>query len=180
MVGGRAEPMVCVAQVATAHGVRGALKLRCFTEAPESVAAYGPLCDERGNELFRVRIVGHTSGGVIAVADGIADRDAALALRGMRLYVPRARLPEPEEDEFYHEDLIGLVAQDPEGRTLGRIAAVFDFGAGDMLEIAAEDGGRELVPFTRAAVPVIDLAAGVAQVVPPATVEAGGASEAES
>jgi 16S rRNA processing protein RimM len=156
---GRGERMVCVAQVATAHGVRGAMKLRCFTEAPESVAAYGPLCDADGNALFEIRIVGHTQGGVIAMAEGITDRDAAEALRGMRLYVPRRRLPETEEDEFYHEDLIGLEARDPDGNVLGRVAAVFDFGAGDLLEIATEDGGKELVPFTREVVPAVDLAA---------------------
>ncbi|MEK0084768.1 ribosome maturation factor RimM [Benzoatithermus flavus] len=180
MAGGRGEPMVCVAQVATAHGVRGALKLRCFTEAPENVAAYGPLHDEQGNRLFEIRIVGRTNGGVIAMAEGIGDRDAALALRGMRLYVPRSKLPEPAEDEFYHEDLIGLVAEDASGRPIGEVSAVFDFGAGDVLEITGADGKQELVPFTRAVVPTVDLAKGVVRIVLPEAVEAGGGDEAEA
>jgi 16S rRNA processing protein RimM len=169
--------MVCVAQVATAHGVRGALKLRCFTEAPESVAAYGPLYDERGNRLFEVRIVGQTPGGVIAMAEGIEDRDAALALRGMRLYVPRRSLPEPDEDEFYHEDLVGMRAEGADGASLGTVSAVFDFGAGDMLEITGADGRKELVPFTREVVPEVDLKGGVVRVVMPEPVEAGGRDE---
>lgn len=161
--------MVCVARVATAHGVRGALKLRCYTEAPENVAAYGPLCDEQGRELFRVRVVRAAPGGVIAQVDGIADRDAAQALRGVRLYVPRSRLPEPEPDEFYHEDLVGLAARDPDGQPFGKVLAVLDFGAGELLELEGPDGtaGTVLVPFTRAAVPEVDLAAGRITVVPP-------------
>lgn len=163
--------MVCVAQVATAHGVRGALKLRCFTEQPESVAAYGPLHDETGAELFILRIVGTAPGGVIAAAEGITDRDAALAMRGRRLYVPRSRLPAPEPDEFYHEDLVGLVARDPGGAPLGRITGVLDFGAGEMLEVERDSGERELVPFTREAVPLIDLEAGFATVSLPEPVQ---------
>lgn len=164
---GNGEAMVCVAQVAAAHGVRGALKLRCFTELPENVAAYGPLCDEQGCELLRVRVLGPTQGGVIVRAQGIEDRDAAQALRGMRLYVPRARLPAPEADEFYHEDLVGLRALDPAGQLLGRVLAVLNFGAGDLLELEMEGGRREMIPFTREAVPEIDLKRGLVTVVLP-------------
>lgn len=177
MVGGRGEAMICVAQVAAAHGVRGTLKLRCFTQAPENVTAYGPLCDEHGRELFEVRIIGAAKGGVLAKAEGIEDRDAAEALRGMRLYVPRSRLPATDEDEFYHEDLIGLTARDAERNDeIGRVVAVHDFGAGDVLEIERADGRSEMVPFTRAAVPEVDLAAGVIRVVLPTGVEAGEAA----
>ena len=180
MTGGRGEPMVCVAQVATAHGVRGALKLRCFTQAPESVAAYGPLCDEAGHELFAVRVVSVAKGGVIVAAEGIADRDTAEALRGIRLYVPRSRLPATDQDEFYHEDLVGLAARDAQGRSVGRVLAVHDFGAGDILEIATEDGRSEMVPFTRAAVPEVDLAAGVLTVVLPEGEAVGDPREARA
>ena len=159
--------MVCVAQVAAPHGVRGAFRLRCFTEAPESVTAYGPLCDERGEPLLEVRIMGAAKGGVIATAPGIADRDAAETLRGRRLYVPRDCLPPTAEDEFYHEDLVGLEARDMAGKPIGTVLAVANYGAGDILEIGTADGGSELVPFTREAVPVVDLAARTVQVVLP-------------
>lgn len=158
---------VCVAAVAAAHGVRGALKLRCFTEVPENVAAYGPVCDEHGRELFALEVIGEAKGGVLARASGVTTREAAEALRGTRLYVPRSRLPATEEDEFYHEDLVGLAAWDPAGRELGRVVAVLNFGAGDVLEIATPEGQSELLPFTRAVVPEIDLAAGRLTVVPP-------------
>ncbi len=159
--------MVCVAQIGAPHGVRGAFRLRCFTEVPENVAAYGPVHDEAGRPLFALRILAEAKGGLIAAAPGIADRDAAEALRGLRLFVPRDRLPATEEDEFYHEDLVGLTARAPDGTSLGRVIAVHNHGAGDILEVELEPGRTELVPFTRAAVPAVDLAAGTVELVLP-------------
>ena len=159
--------MVCVAQIGAPHGVRGAFRLRCFTEMPESVAAYGPVHDEAGRPLFALRILAEAKGGLIAATPGIADRDAAEALRGLRLFVPRDRLPATEEDEFYHEDLVGLTARAPDGTSLGRVIAVHNHGAGDILEVELEPGRTELVPFTRAAVPAVDLAAGTVELVLP-------------
>jgi 16S rRNA processing protein RimM len=165
MAGG--SGMVCVASVATAHGVRGALKLRCYTEEPESVAAYGPVFDAQGRELFRLTVIGSAKGGVIARADGIDDRDAAEALRGLDLYVPRDRLPATEEDEFYVSDLVGMDAVDPNGDAQGRIIAVHNFGAGDLIEVQPAEGQSQLVPFTREAVPDVDLVARRAVIVLP-------------
>jgi 16S rRNA processing protein RimM len=155
-----APKLVCVAAVAAAHGVRGALKLKCFTEDPANVGAYGPLVDEDGRRLFAVRVIGPAKGGVIVEAHGITDRDAAEALRGLRLYVPRHRLPEPDADAFYWEDLVGLEVQDPAGQAMGRVVAVHDFGAGEVIEYQGESGAAAMVPFTLAAVPEVDLAAG--------------------
>ena len=104
---------------------------------------------------------------MIAAVPGVTDRDAAEALRGQSLYVPRERLPATDEDEFYHEDLVGLMARDGAGRELGRVVAVQNYGAGDILEIDLGQGRSELVPFTRAAVPAVDLAAGTIEVVLP-------------
>lgn len=163
-----ASDRVCVAVVATAHGVRGALKLRCFTEQPDDVAAYGPLFDREGRRLFELRVVGRVKGGVLAEADGIDDRDAALALRGTELYVPRSALPDPEPDEFYYGDLIGLVAERVDGSRLGTVRGVDNFGAGDVLEVLADDGRVVDVPFDRASVPEVDLAAGRIRIDPPA------------
>ncbi len=167
MAAGPDKAMVCVAQIGAPHGVRGAFHLRCFTEAPENVAGYGTLCDERGRPLFELRIVGPAKGGVIAAVPGVADRNAAAALRGQSLYVPRERLPATDEDEFYHEDLVGLAATDRAGRELGRVVAVLNYGAGDILEIDLGEGRSELLPFTRESVPAVDLAAGTVQVVLP-------------
>jgi 16S rRNA processing protein RimM len=174
------EPLVRIAVVATAHGVRGALRLHCFTERPESVAAYGPLYDQAGRRLFEIEVIGAAKGGVIVRAPGIADRAAALRLRGLALYVPRSALPAPGEDEFYREDLVGLLAETTAGRRLGRVRAVLDFGAGDMLEIEAEDGRTEVLPFTRAVVPVVDVKGGRIVVEPPAEVVVEPHAEAEA
>lgn len=162
------EPLVCVAVVATAHGLRGALKLRCFTERPENVAAYGPVYDKAGRKLFRLRLIRTQGETAIAAAEGVSDRNAAEGLRGRELYVPRAALPAPEEDEFYHEDLIGLPVRSVNGEELGTVRAVFDFGAGDVLEVRQASGGTLFLPFTRAVVPSVDLEAGLVIVDPPA------------
>jgi 16S rRNA processing protein RimM len=172
------EPKICVGVVVGAQGIKGAVRIKPFTDRPEAIAAYGPVTDEQGVRRFEVRIVGQARGVVTAQLSGVTDRNAAEALKGLRLYVPRAALPEPEAEEFYHADLIGLAASRADGTPIGRIAAVLDHGAGTYLEIAPEDGGRPLiVPFTRAAVPVVDLAAGRLVIEPPAEVEARAGEE---
>jgi 16S rRNA processing protein RimM len=159
---------VCVGIVTGAHGVRGAVRLKSFTAEPEDIAAYGPLEDETGERRFALRLVGNAKGVLIAAIAGIDDRDRAEALRGLRLYLPRAALPPPEEEEYYHADLIGLEATLADGTALGTVRAVYDFGAGDTLEIARASGPPVLVPFTRAVVPDIDLDAGRLVIDPPA------------
>src|ERR1700754_3083108 len=150
-----ASSKVCVGQITGAHGVRGMVKLKPFTSAPDDLTAYGPVSDEAGARRFALNLLSWAKDQWIVRIDGVADRDAATALRGVRLYVEREALPEPEEDEFYHADLIGLVAELADGQHFGTIRAIFDFGAGEMLEIAMGRGGAVMVPFTRAAVPVI-------------------------
>ena len=158
---------VCVGVIVGAQGVRGAVRVKPFTAEPDGVAAYGPVEDEAGARRFELRLVGRAKGVVIAALPGVADRDAAEALRGVRLYVSRARLPAPEEEEWYHADLLGLRAVLADGTVLGRVQAIHDFGAGDSIEIEREGAPPLLVPFTRAAVPVVDLAAGKLVVAPP-------------
>ncbi len=160
---------ICLGVIAGAHGVRGLVKIKCYTEAPGDIAAYGPLSDEAGTRRFEIAVKGMAKGAVLAGIAGIDDRDAAQALKGTRLYVDRAALPAPSEEEtYYHADLVGLVAEDREGGRIGRVAAVHNFGAGDLLEIERDDGGPEdLVPFTKAAVPEVDLDAGRLVIEPP-------------
>lgn len=159
---------ICVGAVAGAFGVRGEVRLKSFCAIPEAIVAYGPLWSEDGSRQFVVRLVGSVSGGLSVRLSGVDSREDAEALRGVRLFADRAALPALSDDEFYHADLIGLTVQDPGGKILGRISAVHDHGAGDLLEVARPGGGEPvLVPFTRAIVPTVDLAAGCVVADPP-------------
>ena len=160
--------LVCVGAFAGAQGVRGQVRLKSFTADPEDVVRYRPLTDQSGGREFKVTLVGTTKDAFIAKVDGVATRDEAAALAGTRLYVPRAALPAADEDEFYHADLIGLSAEAVDGKVLGKVAALHDFGAGDVLEITTAEGKSQLIPFTRASVPQVDMAGGRVVVDPPA------------
>jgi 16S rRNA processing protein RimM len=151
---------ILLGRIAAAHGVRGKVLIHAFTGRPEDIAAYGPLDDGTGR-TFKLKVVRVTpKGGVVAAIAGVGDRNGAEALKGAPLYVDRDRLPAPAEGQFYHADLIGLAAVDPEGRPVGEVAAVHNHGAGDILEVRLATTGRtELVAFTDAFVPEVDLAA---------------------
>ncbi|MEL6476590.1 MAG: ribosome maturation factor RimM [Pseudomonadota bacterium] len=148
---------VCVGAIAGAFGVRGEARIKSFCAEPEAIGSYGPLTTEDGKS-FEIRLTRAVKGGFAAHLSGVPTREAAEALKNTRLYAPRARLPEPAEDEFYHADLIGLEVVDTGGAPLGKVRAVFDHGAGDMLDVVGEQA--RLIPFTRAAVPTVDLATG--------------------
>jgi 16S rRNA processing protein RimM len=153
---------VMVGEIGRPHGVRGLVRLRAFTEDPAAIAAYSPLTDESGTRRFAITL----KGGDIAAIEGVTDRDAAQRLTGTKLFVERDRLPPPAEEEFYLTDLIGLIAVTEQGESLGAIRAVEDHGAGAFLVV--EGAGREhLLPFTKAVVPVVDIAGGRVTVVPP-------------
>jgi 16S rRNA processing protein RimM len=158
---------ICVGAIAGAFGVKGEVRLKSFCVPPEAIADYGPLWTEDGRS-FTVALTRPVSGGLGARLSGVATREAADALRGLRLHVDRAALPALPEDEFYHADLIGLAVRDPGGAALGHVRAVLNHGAGDLLEVARPQGGEAvLVPFTRDAVPTVDLGAGCLIVDPP-------------
>ena len=154
-----------------AQGLKGEVKVKTFTESPEKLGAYGALHDRNGR-AFVVRAA-RTAKADIAVVqfEGIADRNAAEKLKGTELLVARAALPQPEDEEFYHADLIGLTAQDGEGRTLGKVSAIHNFGAGDVIAIARPDGGDMFLPFTRAVVPTVDVKQGFVVVAVPEEAE---------
>ena len=162
-----AADKVCVGAIAGAHGVRGAVRIKPFTAEPQSVAGYGPLSDESGTRNFDLTVTGQSRGQLIATIAGVSDRGAADALRGVRLYVPRTALPPAGDDEFYHADLIGLRVEDTAGARLGRVQAVHDFGAGDVLDVTLQDGRGVMVPFTEEAVPVVDVKGGRVVIDPP-------------
>ena len=157
-----AEQRILVGEIGRPHGVRGLVKLRSFTADPAAIASYGPLTDESGQRRFALTFL---SDGLARV-EGVADREAAARLTGTGLYVERAGLPPPEEDEFYLADLVGLRAEAADGAPLGSVRSVEEHGAGAFLVL---DGPPErLVPFTRACVPVVDTGAGRVVVKPPA------------
>ena len=163
-----------VGEIVGVHGVRGLVRLRSFTEDPAAVASYGPLEDETGGRRFAIRLQSAAKEAWIARIEGIDTREAAEALKGVGLFIDRARLPEPGEGEFYHTDLIGLRAERAgDGGELGTVLAVHDFGAGPMLELKLPEGGTVMMPFTLAVVPVVDIAGGRVVVEPPEEVVAG-------
>ncbi|MGF1629259.1 MAG: ribosome maturation factor RimM [Kiloniellaceae bacterium] len=152
---------VCLGVMVGAHGVRGLVKVKSFTENPADVAAYGPVSDSDGRRRWRLQVTGQAKGVVLVRVEGVTDREAAQALHGTELYVERAILPVLDEEEtFYHADLIGLRVENGEGRSLGSVRAVENYGAGDLLDIAGPDGQGFLLAFTRAAVPLVDIAGG--------------------
>jgi len=166
---------VLLGVVAAPHGVRGLVRIKSFTEDPMAVAAYGPLSDETGRKAYRVEALSAARGAVLARIEGVADRTAAEALRGLRLYVERERLPGTGEREWYEADLIGLAAVGRDGRDWGKVIAFHDFGAGSVMEVSGGSSTKTvMLPFTDEAVPEIDVAGGKVVIEPPAGLLPGG------
>ncbi|MCL1629019.1 ribosome maturation factor RimM [Roseibaca sp. V10] len=152
---------VCVGAVAGAYGVRGEVRLKSFCAEAEAIGSYGPLWSEDGTRSFEITLGAAVAQGFAARLSGVQSREQADALRGLRLFVDRARLPSLPDDEFYHADLIGLEVFDTGGTSLGRVKAVLNHGASDLLELVSPGRkGAVLLPFTQAIVPTVDLAAG--------------------
>jgi len=151
---------ICIARIGAAHGVRGAVKLWSFAEDALAVADYGPLSTKDGSRQFEIADLRAAKDHLVATFKGITTRDEAERLTGLELYVPRAQLPEPEDGEYYHADLIGLAALTTAGDPLGKVVAVHNFGAGDIIEIAPPAGATIMLPFTNAVVPTVDIAGG--------------------
>ncbi|MEM1065386.1 MAG: ribosome maturation factor RimM [Pseudomonadota bacterium] len=152
---------VCVGAIAGAYGLRGEVRLKSFCAVAEDIAGYGPLESEDGARRFKITLTGTIKNGLSARLSGVTQKEAADALKGERLYVDRARLPEADDDEFYHADLVGLSVFDTGGQELGRVKAVLNHGASDLLEITGPGlTAPVLLPFTRDAVPTVDLTAG--------------------
>ncbi len=152
---------VCVGAIAGAFGVSGEVRLKSFCTEPEAIADYAPLWSEDGSRTFRPKITQAIKNGLAARLDGVTSKEQADALRGIRLYADRDALPALPDDEYYHADLIGLEVRDTGGTVLGQVRSVLNHGATDLLEIEAEGlADTVLLPFTREAVPTVDLSAG--------------------
>jgi 16S rRNA processing protein RimM len=163
---------VLIGVIVGVQGVRGAVRIKSYAAQPEDIGVYGPLQDKTGKRRFEVKAEGFVRGAVVARIVGIADRDAAEALRGIELYLDRSALPPPDEDEYYHADLIGLAVQDKAGTPIGVVCGVVEYGAGPLLEIErpGEPGGKKktaLAPFTKGVLVSVDLAAGRIVLDPP-------------
>ena len=173
MAGGD-KARVLVGVFGAPHGVRGQIRLKSYTGVPEAIGGYGPLGDVAGTRRFVLTALRLLKDDMfVATLAGVDQREGAVALNGIELFVARAALPVAEDDEFYHADLIGLRAEARDGALLGTVRNVLNFGAGDILEIAPAAGGDMLVlPFTRAVVPLIDVAGGRVVVAAPVEVEA--------
>jgi 16S rRNA processing protein RimM len=172
--------LVCVARIGAAHGVRGAVKLWTFTEDPFAVKRYGPLSTKDGRRQFDIAQVREAKDHLVATFKGVATRDEAERLNGIELYVARDKLPATDEDEYYHTDLIGLDAVTTDGDALGRVLAIHNFGAGDIIEIAPPKGATMLLPFSNAVVPEVDLKGGRVVIALPQEIEGEDKDDAPS
>ena len=171
-MGDEKHNLIFVAQVGAAHGVRGEVKVTTFTADPMALAAYKTLMRQDGSPALTIASARPAKDGLVARLKGVDDRNAAEALRGLKLYISRDSLPEPEEDEFYLADLIGLSVETAEGELLGKVKTVQDFGAGDLIEVQPEQGASWWLPFTKEAVPEVRIAEGKVIAVRPEETEA--------
>src|SRR4051794_31271627 len=151
---------ICVARIGAPHGVRGAVKLWTFTTDPLAVKRYGRLATKDGARHFEVATAREAKGHLVATLKGIVTREEAERLNGIELYIARETLPATDADEYYQADLIGLAAVNAADEPIGRVIAIHNFGAGDIIEIAPPNGATMLLPFTNAVVPTVDLAKG--------------------
>ncbi len=151
--------LICVGAVAGSFGVRGEVRLKSFCAHPEEIEAYSPLCSEDGSQSFTVTLTRVIKNGFTAQMSGVETKEQADALKGLRLFVSRDRMPQLPDDEYYHTDLIGLEVYDTGGNLIGTVKNVMNHGAGDLLELQGP-GLKDtvLLPFTLAAVPTVDLA----------------------
>ena len=162
---------ICVARIGAAHGVRGAVKLWTFTDDPFAVRDYGPLSTRDGPRHFEVTSARAAKDHLVATFKGVTTREEAERLNGIELFVSREKLPATEDDEYYHADLIGLDAVTTADEPIGRVIAIHNFGAGDIIEIAPPSGMTILLPFSNAVVPTVDIAGGRVVIALPAEIE---------
>ena len=164
---------ICVARIGAAHGIRGAVKLWTFTEDPFAVTRYGQLTTKDGARQFELAQAREAKDHLVATFKGVTTRNEAERLNGLELYVARDKLPATDQDEYYHADLIGLAAITATGEPLGKVIAIHNFGAGDIIEIAPPAGTTIMLPFSNAVVPTVDIAGGRVVIALPEEIEGG-------
>ncbi len=171
----KTDNLLLMGRIGAAHGIKGEVRIQSFTEDPLALVDYGPLKTNKPGLTIRILAARTTTNVLVARLEGVNDRDAAEKLNGVELYVDRALLPDPDDDDdFYHADLIGLRVQLRDGTVVGVVSAVPNFGAGDILEVRDERSGDTfLYPFTKAVVPEVHLADGYLVIEPPIEAEPG-------
>jgi 16S rRNA processing protein RimM len=157
----QASSLFCAAVLASAHGVRGHMKVKCFLEDPSHFKDYSPFSNEAGETLYKVKnVLSQDKDRLIVALEGVNDRTAASHLRGTQLMLSRTRLPELSEDTFYHRDLKGLAVLSSQGQLLGKVWDLHNFGASDLLEVQVSQGEQHMIPFTKPLVPEVNLKEG--------------------
>ena len=159
--------LICVGAVTGARGVKGDVRIKSFTADPQDITSYGPLFDKTGNIAYELKVTGQAKGELVGRIVGTPNRTAAEKLKGLQFFVARDSLPSTNDDEYYFSDLVGLNVKDTQGKALGIISSVENFGAGDILEILGKANGSLMVPFTKETVPKVDIQNGIAIIDPP-------------
>lgn len=163
--------LICVGIIAGAQGIKGHVKIKSFTEDIETFLEYGDLLQEDGSLFHKITPKHMAKGNLIAEVEGVAGRTEAEALRNTKLYIQRGQLPEPEEESFYHADLVGLQVQDTDGQKIGKVLAIHNFGAGDMIEFLPKDADQsKMILFRKEFVPEFHLKDGYIVITPGAAV----------
>jgi len=172
---GASSKKLLMGRIGAAHGISGEVRIQSFTEEPLALKDYGPLSTDRPGLVIEIESARATTNVLVARLKGVRDRTAAEKLNGVELYVDREKLPPPDaEDDFYHADLIGLTVRLTDGNVLGKVTAIPNFGAGDLLEVRDERSGDTfLYPFTRAVVPEVHIAEGYLVVEVPTEADPG-------
>ena len=165
------QKLICVGVIASPHGVRGALKIKSFTADPADIFTFTQLQNSDG-ELLALTPKGQAGQFLLAVMEGVDDRNAAEQLKGTKLYIERSQLPETQEGEFYIEDLVGLAVDLADGRRVGTVKQVMNYGAGDIVEVQFNNGSEEMFSFTDDNFPEVDLTAGKVILTAPEILEA--------
>lgn len=164
MTSGTSSPssLFCAAVIASAHGVRGHVKIKCFLEDPSQFMAYSPYCNDKGEEVYKVsKIISQDKDTLVLALEGVSDRNQAELMKGTQLMLPREHLPKLVDDTYYHRDLIGLSVKSSAGPLLGTVQALYNFGAGDLLEVKTLENKLEMIPFRQEFVPEVNLDQGV-------------------
>ncbi len=164
---------VLIAAVIGAHGLKGEVKVKTFTETPGALARYRRLHAKDGRVFTIAQFRPGNADEATAAFAEVLDRVAAEKLKGLELFIARDTLPAPDENEFYHADLIGLSAMDEADRVIGTVKAIHNYGAGDVIEIARGEGDTVMLPFARDFVPVVDVANGRVVIAVPEDIETG-------